>query len=151
MRNCKIIQQNIFTTRIPCVRMGDMAVMKMSIGENIKSIRKEQKITQKKLHELTGLAIITIQEYEADKYKPRPDSVAKIAYALKVSPRQIDPEFDWIYKIQSGSLGKYPIYQSLPVYDEEDINVFRQFLSLNPDGKQKASEYIEFLMQKQEK
>lgn len=60
--------------------------VKMTIGQNIKVIRKEKGITQKKLSELTGLAEITIRQYEADKFTPKIQQVEKIASALNVKP-----------------------------------------------------------------
>ena len=41
--------------------------MQNIIGENIKSIRKEKKITQKELAEKCNLATITIRQYENGK------------------------------------------------------------------------------------
>lgn len=61
----------------------------MTIGKTIRSIRKEKGITQKKLAELSGIAEITIRQYEADKYKPKIEQVKKIAAALNVSPFDI--------------------------------------------------------------
>ena len=56
----------------------------MAIGEEIKRNRKRQGLTQKKLAELTGIAEITIRQYEAGKYAPKLEQVKKIAAALNV-------------------------------------------------------------------
>lgn len=61
----------------------------MSVGQNIRKIRKEKGITQKKLSELTGIAEITIRQYEAGKYKPKVEQVEKLAKALDVTPFDI--------------------------------------------------------------
>lgn len=55
----------------------------MSVGDRIKSIRKG-KMTQKELAEKTGLAEITIRQYEAGKYEPKHNNLQKIADALGV-------------------------------------------------------------------
>lgn len=54
-------------------------------GKKIKEIRKNKHITQKKLSELTGIAEITIRQYEAGKYAPKFDKVRLIAKALNVT------------------------------------------------------------------
>lgn len=56
----------------------------MDISETIKVFRKREGITQKKLADLTGLSIATIQGYEQGKYKPKIETLQKIAIALKV-------------------------------------------------------------------
>ena len=43
----------------------------MTIGKKIKELRKQKKLTQKRLSKLTGIAEITIRQYEADKYNPK--------------------------------------------------------------------------------
>lgn len=135
----------------------------MSIGENIKAIRKQKKVTQKKLHELTGLAVITIQEYEAGKYTPRLDSILKIASALEVNPKEINPDLNWDDYIDTERLAtnvKFlednPSLQDILEainyeYGEEITTTIQNFFLLSDDGKQKASEYIDFLMQKHKK
>lgn len=55
-----------------------------NFGEMLKFIRKHEGITQKKLSELTGIAEVTIREYEANKYKPKFDKIQLIAKALNV-------------------------------------------------------------------
>lgn len=54
----------------------------MSIAENLKKLRKQNHITQKQLAEMSGLAVITIQQYEAGKFNPKPDAVMKLCVGL---------------------------------------------------------------------
>ncbi len=54
----------------------------MSIADNIKQLRKQNHITQKQLAEKSGLAVITIQQYEAGKFSPKPDAVMKLCFGL---------------------------------------------------------------------
>lgn len=54
----------------------------MNIGEGIKQQRKAKGITQKQLSKMTGIAEITIRQYEANKYKPKYEQALKIALAL---------------------------------------------------------------------
>lgn len=61
----------------------------MDIGDIIKKLRKEKGLTQKKLAELTGLAEITIRQYEAKKYIPKTQQLEKICQALDVNPNSM--------------------------------------------------------------
>lgn len=54
----------------------------MTIGKKIKKYRTEQHMTQKTLGEITGIAEITIRQYEANKYSPKIENLKKIAGAL---------------------------------------------------------------------
>lgn len=62
----------------------------MSVAENIKYLRKQKNMTQKQLSEKTGLAVITIQQYEAGKYSPKHDNLIKLATALECEVSDID-------------------------------------------------------------
>ncbi len=53
-------------------------------GKNIKEARKKAGLTQKELAEASGVAKITIQQYEAGKRQPRLEQLMKIAEALKI-------------------------------------------------------------------
>lgn len=55
-------------------------------GELIKTARKNKGLTQKQLAEKTGLAIVTIQQYERNLRQPRIENIKKIAEVLDVSP-----------------------------------------------------------------
>ncbi len=60
----------------------------MTIGEKIKHNRIKCGLTQKKLSELTGVAEITIRQYEANKYNPKINNLKKIALALKIELKE---------------------------------------------------------------
>lgn len=53
-------------------------------GKNIKNARKKAGLTQKELAEASGVAKVTIQQYETGKRQPRLEQLQLIAKALKV-------------------------------------------------------------------
>ncbi|MCD7745723.1 MAG: helix-turn-helix domain-containing protein [Lachnospiraceae bacterium] len=57
----------------------------MSIGENIRAVRQQKGLSQKKLGELCGIAEPTIRRYEAGTLNPKLGTIEKIASALGVS------------------------------------------------------------------
>ncbi len=63
----------------------------MTIGDNIRRFRKREGITQKKLADLAGLSIATIRGYEQGKYKPKIETLQKIAIALEVPVGRLIP------------------------------------------------------------
>lgn len=54
----------------------------MSIGANIKRIRKSKRLTQEKLSEITQISMASIQRYESGKRQPNIQTINKIADAL---------------------------------------------------------------------
>lgn len=64
------------------LKVGD----KMTIGENIRKIRKKSKLTQKQLGELCGINEANIRKYELGKANPKYETLKKIANALNVTP-----------------------------------------------------------------
>lgn len=67
----------------------------MTIGENIRAIRKERGLTQKELGRLCGIAEITIRQYESEKYQPKIETIEKIAKALGVPIVKIKEDLTW--------------------------------------------------------
>lgn len=57
----------------------------MTVGENIKKIRKEKKISQKQLGVLCGMSESQIGQYENGYRSPKFETVLKIANALDIS------------------------------------------------------------------
>lgn len=133
--------------------MGVMVVMNMTIGERIKTIRKEKGLSQQALAKKTGLAKITISDYEAGKYVPRKENIIKIASALEVPPHQIGGSSLWNDLINLDSLQKESKMFDLifTLYGDSVAETIHNFLSLTDEGQQKASEYIDLLMQKHKK
>lgn len=54
----------------------------MTIGERIKHLRIEKKLSQKQLAILSGLSEISIRKYEADERRPKLETLRRIASAL---------------------------------------------------------------------
>jgi len=126
----------------------------MNIGSNIKAIRKRKGITQKALAEKTGLAVRTIQDFEYNKINPKLETLLKIADALQVQPDELDPSCRWddLFTQQEHFLADIKISEMIiKEYGQETASTINDFLSLDPEGQDKASEYIDFLMQKHRK
>lgn len=59
------------------------------IGKNIKRIRKEKGLTQKKLGELCGINEANIRKYELGKANPKIETIEKIAKALETTTDEL--------------------------------------------------------------
>ena len=89
----------------------------MTVGENIRRIRKERGLTQRQLGELVGASEAYISAYESGRRNPKPASIEKIAEALSVNPEVLqNSEFDGIaamhklfqiFRQYSGNLFEY--------------------------------------------
>ena len=89
----------------------------MTVGENIRRIRKERGLTQRQLGELVGASEAYIRAYESGRRNPKPASIEKIAEALSVNPEVLqNSEFDGIaamhklfqiFRQYSGNLFEY--------------------------------------------
>lgn len=66
----------------------------MGLGENIKQLRKNKGLTQKKLGELIGVKAITIRKYESNEREPNLITLNKIADALGVTINDLLTEDD---------------------------------------------------------
>ena len=59
------------------------------IGKNIKRIRKEKGLTQKKLSELSNINEVQIRQYELGKVNPKIETIEKIAKALETTADEL--------------------------------------------------------------
>lgn len=128
----------------------------MDIGERIRTIRKKKGIKQKDLAKTIGLTTNGLQKIEYGEVIPKRLTVHKIAKALEVSDIDLDDNLKemverWNENNVSVIAEEAVNFSNLPPYTIDDIEIFRNFLSLDPEGKEKASEYIDFLMQKHRK
>lgn len=83
-RNTNVNKKDVNTSILflPLYAIIHYEVMKMAIGEQIKILRKQQRLTQKQLAEKAGIAEITIRQYEAGKYNPKINALSKLCIAF---------------------------------------------------------------------
>ena len=65
-----------------------------AIGDRIRQLRKDAKLTQDELAERTGANRVTIANYELGKYQPSVEALERLADALGVSPDVITGRAD---------------------------------------------------------
>lgn len=132
----------------------------MDIGEKIRTIRKQKGIKQKDLAKQVGLTTNGLQKIEYGEVTPKATTVHKIASALNVSDIDLDDRLqemlvEWNDKFLStmDTLREdAKIFdQIIKRYGQETASTINDFLSLDPEGQEKVSEYIDFLMQKHRK
>lgn len=120
----------------------------MTVGEQIKFYRTESNMTQKKLSKLTGIAEITIRQYEAGKYQPKIGNLQKIADILNIPLAALldMPENSEILDIAS----RFPsatVNESSgnKEFDLVNLDELHAYFTLNDKGKRKALSYIDDL------
>ena len=69
---------------------------KMTFGEKLKSLRKEQKLTLKDVAERSGLSIVSVNFYENDKQKPSLVNVQKLAKGLNCTFEELYEHYERI-------------------------------------------------------
>ncbi|GIP10457.1 hypothetical protein J1TS5_26270 [Paenibacillus macerans] len=87
----------------------------MSLGENIKKFRKENKLTQEGLAKLANLSRSYIADVEKDRYSPSLETLKTIANALGIKVSQLIGEDE---TVQSGD---YVINNEILTEDEKRI------------------------------
>lgn len=64
----------------------------MTVGEKIRALRKEQKMTQNRLGNLLGIDGTRISQYEIGQRNPKIETLSRIADALGVPVSQLLPD-----------------------------------------------------------
>lgn len=135
----------------------------MAIGEQIKAARKKAGLTQAQLAEKSGVAAISIHQYEAGKREPRLEQLLRLAPALNVSmPYLLEVEdadgnmlptyfadsddFEFIKMLGLNTpSGRQTFFSDCPGDDDPASRIKRAWTKLNEAGKEKAAERIEEL------
>ena len=65
----------------------------MTVGEKIRKIRKERRITQRELADMLGTTYQYVSAVERDERNPKTDTIKKFANALGVSLDRLAPQF----------------------------------------------------------
>lgn len=132
----------------------------MTIGENIKRIRKEKGMTQKELGQKCGIADSAIRRYELGGANPKIETIQKIAYGLNVpwkllltntSPAEKDSlikngikEMVDNFNFEATELKSNTIETSIEVIEQRHKYI-KLYDSLNGVGQAKAIERVEEL------
>ena len=60
----------------------DMCISNNDVGNKIRTLRKAKSLTQQELADAAGFNVQTIRSYEAGKYRPKMETLSKLASAL---------------------------------------------------------------------
>lgn len=66
----------------------------MSLGENIKTIRKSKKMSREYLSEKLGMSVHAIGKYEQDQRQPSPDTIRHLSEVFKVPVKELIDDGD---------------------------------------------------------
>ena len=148
----------------------------MTIGEKIKALRKERGWTQKALALISGIAEITIRNYEAGKYKPKLDKLEMLSKAFSITVTEllinvegydiqdniftVPPPIDIFEKsghsettaqmmqiLQKDEKQGYS-YVYVSFKDKAALDLFRH---LNLENQHKTLDYMDYLKERQDK
>lgn len=135
----------------------------MSIAENIKYLRKQKQMTQKNLAEKSGLAEITIRQYESGRYIPKMESVYKLRKALdcniyeildkpaellEFSKSEYEKVNDLLYvqkdlpdNKKKEAAGKLKAESAITKKSKQETELLNLFYQLNELGRKKVIDY----------
>lgn len=128
----------------------------MTVGERIRDARKSMGLTQAQLADQSGVAAISIHQYETGKRNPRIEQLLRIAEALDITVTDLMSEQD-TQIFMSGFNTALDGLDIMPQvdnfrkklwgyrYTKLERALIKDFSLLNPDGQQKAVERIEEL------
>ena len=84
----------------------------MSMGENIRKLREERKLTQEQVAEMLGVTFQAVSSWEREEYRPDTDKLIRLAEVLDVSISSIAEEKKKIFKTKDA------------IYDWERMKTF---------------------------
>lgn len=109
----------------------------MVIGERIKELRQQKKLTQSDLARLVGLTYIQIGRYETLKSTPSTDVLQRLAQAL-------DTTTDYLMK------GSEDEAVAAQLTDKELLKQFKQVEQLGPEDKHLIKTFIDAFLTKRQ-
>jgi transcriptional regulator with XRE-family HTH domain len=102
----------------------------MSIGNNIKILRKEKKLTQKELASLANISRSYLGDVENDRYNPSVDTLHDIAKALNTTAQQLLKE-----DINTND--------EIDILEEELKSLVDKYKNISTDNRKKLLKMIE--------
>lgn len=110
----------------------------MTIGQSIQQARKKAGLTQKQLAEKSGIATITLQQYERGVREPKLDTIAKIARAMGLYASDLVDAGQWKH-VQPGEEDEN--------FNAAENQLLHHFRTLNDNGQTVAVERVQELAQ----
>lgn len=125
----------------------------MSIGDNIRQARKTSGFTQEQLAAKSGVATVTIRQYEGGKRQPRIEQLTAIANALSVPLQSLTDPASYDVGFDEGSQAQrkqyevhFGIYHAVGYsFSKDECRLIKAFSTLNESGKRRAIELLEDL------
>lgn len=65
---------------------------RLTVGKNLQMERRKAGLTQKALSDLSGIPVITIQGYEAEKFTPKYSAIQKLCAAMNIPRSSLLPD-----------------------------------------------------------
>lgn len=131
-----------------------MSIVVAPIGERIKALRKQKKISQKDLAAKLGITSNTLYRYEHGDISISLEMLANIAEALDMSFLELVGDTkENRQAIESLAALKEDVEALLDynLPDEVKLPLLRSFAQLNDDGRNKVIEYVEDITPKYKK
>ena len=114
----------------------------LTIGEKIKHLRNKRNLTQKELAKMSGIAVISLQQYESNKRTPKTEQIIKISNAFEVPIDFFLVDFeDKLYNKEN-----WPNSEEERKKISQEKYLIRTFNLLNNLGKEEALKHVEELV-----
>jgi len=115
------------------------------LGEKIKELRLEKKLTLSKLAEIAKVGQSTINDIESGKAKnPKTDTLVKLADALSVSVNELILEnWDDVYNENDKLKNEVELLESIQkTYGKQSVQLLEDFFKLNSNGQKEANKRV---------
>lgn len=111
----------------------------MTVGENIKRIRKQRNLTQKQLGEIMGISQSAVGQFENSKTPPKNNTIFKFAEALSVSPAELFEGCPQSYVYGRSLNEDYKDYLDIKEKAKENYERYREIVKdAEPDERRDA-------------
>lgn len=125
----------------------------MTTGQLIKEARKKVGLTQADLGKKLGVSASFVAQYETDNRNPKPETLQRIAAALRVRVSDLVDPTIYDFGFQEGSEAEEFLNHQIDelwkeegyTYSEHECNLINAFSQLNDIGQQEAVKRVEEL------
>lgn len=126
---------------------------KMTLSDVIKEIRQENGLTQEEMGNIIGVKKSAVQKYEDGTIKNlKLNTIRTICETFSIAPWKIvfpEKNEDWLLNLEYEKSNKEEVIEIAikKVFNENYVYVFRSYMQLNHNGREKIKEYINDLLE----